>query len=425
MVGRPQAVVKHRRPGTSDVDALFEQGVSTEVMNLKGSRPPRRRWRLPRRLSFTREGRIVVVLAVAVGFAAINTGNNLLYLLLGWLLSFIIASGVLSEATLRGLVVTRRPPPRVYAGAPFLMEVEIENTKPARASYSIEVEDLQGVMPLDKRCYFLKIPEGRIQRTSYRHTFVRRGAYTLTGYRLATKFPFALFRKSRDVDAPIDILVYPHRVPVAKPPPSASSRGDAVASRLGRRGEFFGLRERRAGDDRRDVHWKSSARTGRLLVREYEDELARHVAVVVDNALPREVRDALADGAPMSADTDGSPANTGSDGALTPADAYGALTPAHEAQVAAVERAIAVAASLAAAYLESGWTVELVARGAHVLAGTGRMHEARIARELALLPYADDTTPFPATASHGDRVLVAPRGVSAANRPSAHAVVEA
>ena len=42
----------------------------------------RRRFRPPRRLSFTREGKIIVVLSVGVGFAAINTGNNLLYLLL-------------------------------------------------------------------------------------------------------------------------------------------------------------------------------------------------------------------------------------------------------------------------------------------------------------------------------------------------------
>ena len=61
----------------------------------------RRRLRPPRRLQFTREGRIIVLLSVGVGFAAINTGNNLLYLLLGWLLSFIIASGILSEQTLR------------------------------------------------------------------------------------------------------------------------------------------------------------------------------------------------------------------------------------------------------------------------------------------------------------------------------------
>src|SRR5437764_2606491 len=89
-----------------------------------------RRLRPPRRLSFTREGRIIVFLSGGVGFAAINTGNNLLYLLLGWLLSFIIASGVLSEMTLRALRVERRPPPRIYASEPFLMEVVIKNGKP-------------------------------------------------------------------------------------------------------------------------------------------------------------------------------------------------------------------------------------------------------------------------------------------------------
>src|ERR1043166_7818399 len=81
-----------------------------------------RRLRPPRRLSFTREGRLIVILSVGVGFAAINTGNNLLYLLLGWLLSFIIASGLLSEMTLKRLTVERRPPARVFAGAAFLLE---------------------------------------------------------------------------------------------------------------------------------------------------------------------------------------------------------------------------------------------------------------------------------------------------------------
>jgi uncharacterized protein (DUF58 family) len=362
----------------------------------------RRRLRPPRRLRFTREGRIIVLLAVGVGFAAVNTGNNLLYLLLGWLLSFIIASGILSEMTLKRLAVTRRPPPRVYANDPFLMEVSIENHKAHRASFSIEVEDLIGDTPLDKRCYFLKIPPGKSQRTSYRHTFVRRGLYRLAGYRLATKFPFALFRKSRDVDAPLEVLVYPGRVAVPRPPPRTTSHGDATASRLGRRGEFFGLRERRAGDDRRDVHWRSSARTGRLLVREYEDELAHRVVIGVDNALPQAVREA---------------ADEVVDGA--------ALTPAVEAQVSAVERAIGVAASLASAYLEVGWTVELVARGCHVPAGTGRHHEARIARALALLPYAGDEVPFAAIPPRVESVLVIPRGVPGGGRPATTTVMDA
>jgi uncharacterized protein (DUF58 family) len=372
------------------------------------------RWRPPRRLSFTREGKILVFLSVGVGFAAINTGNNLLYLLLGWMLSFIIASGVLSEATLRELVVERRPPPRIFASEPFLMEVVIKNGKPKRASYSIEVEDLQGKTPIDKRCYFLKIPEAKSQRTSYRHTFVRRGLYTLTGYRLATKFPFALFRKSRDVDAPLDLLVYPARVAVPRPPPRSATRGDATADRLGRRGEFFGLREHRAGDDRRDVHWKSSARSGRLLVREYEDELARRLVIAVDNAVPADVREAVA----ANATDPHAPVGPWSNG-------FGAMTPALEAQVSAVERAISVAASLAGAYLEVGWTVELVARGCHVAGGTGRQHEARIARALALLPYVGDDVAFAPLPKRVESVLVTPRGVPASGRPTAHTVMDA
>lgn len=358
----------------------------------------RRRWRPPRRLSFTREGKIIVLLSVALGFAAINTGNNLLYLLLGWLLSFIIASGILSELTLRDLSVERRPPPRIFAKEPFLMEVHIKNAKAKRASYSIEVEDLQGKTPLDKRCYFLKIPEGKTQRTSYRHTFAKRGLYTLTGYRLATKFPFALFRKSRDIDAPLEVVVYPKRVAVPRPPPRTATRGDAIAAKLGRRGEFFGLRERRQGDDRRDIHWKSSARSGRLLVREYEDELARRVVIVVDNALPQAVREAVTDAA---------------------------VTPAQEAQVNAVERAISVAASLAAVYLEVGWTVELVARDLHVPPGNGRMHEAKIARALALLPYAAEETAFAPLPPRVESVLVQPRGVPAPGRPTVQTVLDA
>jgi uncharacterized protein (DUF58 family) len=133
-------------------------------------------------------------------------------------------------------------------------------------------------------------------------------------------------------------------------------------------------------------------------VREYEDELARRVAIAVDNALPQDVRDAIADGA---------------------------VTPQYEAQLSAVERAISIAASLAAVYLESGWTVELVARGLHVAPGTGRMHEARIARELALLPYVGDDVAFAALPPRIESVLVQPRGVPARGRPGAQAVMEA
>jgi uncharacterized protein (DUF58 family) len=359
-----------------------------------------RRLRPPRRLSFTREGRIIVVMAIAVGFAAINTGNNLLYLLLGWLLSFIIASGVLSELSMRGLTVERRPPPRVFAGQPFLMEVAIHNDKPKLASFSIEVEDLLAGRPIDKRCYFLKIPPDKTQRTSYRHTIFRRGMHRFEGYRIATKFPFGLFRKSRDVESPSEILVYPPPVAVTRPPPRARVQGEVSSSVAGRRGDFFGLREHRTGDDRRDVHWRSTARSGRVMVREYEDEHTRSVTVLIDNALPDECRAQREPGE--------------------------LATPAVQQMLDALERAVAVASSLCSSYLAAGYLVELVARGTAVPGETGRPHEARLARVLALLPTVAPSVEFATEiSSKRDSVLVVPAGVAMAGRPAASTVMEA
>lgn len=355
--------------------------------------------RPPRRLKFTREGRYFVAISVGIGMAAINTGNNLLYLLLGWLLSVIIASGVLSEQVLRGLRIQRRPPGRIFAGQPFLMEISVENAKGSLSSYSIEVEDRIAGGMLDKKCYFLKVPAGRTQRTSYRHTFGRRGLYRFTGFRVGTKFPFGLFRKSRDVEVAKDLIVYPQIHPITVPSPRAHYAGNDTARQIGRRGEFFGLREYRDGDDRRDIHWRSTARTGRPLVREYEDESQKRALILLDNALPRpepraggraegrtERRNRRRPGPPGSrpGNQDTASGNGAKPGAVSD----------HDAAAAAMERAISAAASMATAYLNKGYAVELVARGCRVPSGTGPTQVTRMLEALALLEVVTDEVPF-------------------------------
>jgi uncharacterized protein (DUF58 family) len=342
-----------------------------------------RRWmRPPRRLQFTREGKYFVGITFGVGFAAINTGNNLLYLLLGMMLSLIIASGVLSESSLRGLEVSRQPPARLHAGRPFLMGIGLRNHKGRLPSFSIEVEDLVGAKPLDKKCYFLKLPAGRLQHTSYRHTFARRGRYTFTGFRLSTKFPFALFRKSRLVDASVEVIVYPQLHPVPHPqPPHAHAFGEEARGARGRRGEFHGLHEFREGDDPRDIHWRSSARKGHPMVREYEDEAAQRVSLFVDNAI------------------------TGGEACTD------------EAQREGLERTISMAASLAADYLERGYAVRLIARGEAVPWCQGPAQLPRLLRTLALLPAATLEVPFSGAAEGSvDPVLVVARGKAPGRR---------
>jgi uncharacterized protein (DUF58 family) len=336
--------------------------------------------RPPKRLETTREGRYFIAITIGVGLAAINTGNNLLYLVFGWLLSTIIASGVLSEMAMRGLRVVRRPPAAVHAGRPFAIDLEVTNTKRRRASYAISVADLEAGRPTDKAVFLLKIPAGGTARASYRHTLHRRGVTRFDGVRISTRFPFGLFTKRRGAALEGEVLVYPAIRPVTLPAPRGRRQGDAPAQKLGRRGEFFALREYREGDDRRAIHWRSSAKAGALLVRELEEESQRRAAIVLDHGLE------------LGAD---------------------------EARARAVEEAIDLAASLAVGYLEAGYAVRVLARGAALGPFAGGGDRGPLLRGLALLPPAAPDAPFAATPSRGeDAVLVAPPGATSADWPA-------
>jgi uncharacterized protein (DUF58 family) len=333
-----------------------------------------------RRLQFTREGKYFVALTLGIGFASINTGNNLLYLVLGMMLALIIGSGVLSEISLRSLEVTRRIPDRIFAGRPFLMGINLKNVKRRLPSFSIEVEDLLAGRSLDRKCYFLKVPSGRTQHTSYRHTFNRRGLYSFSGLLVSTKFPFALFRKSRTATCADEIIVFPEIHPLFPPARHAADEGERAVARLDRRGDYYALRDFVEGDDPRDIHWRKSARTGRLVIRQHEERIGRRIAIFFDNR---------GENLPVSEEVD-----------------------------RRQERAVSQAASLAACYIKMGYVVHLVTRTASVGPGTGQGHLTQILRTLALLEFVAEERPFAAPARWtGECIFVGPTG-QAAFRPA-------
>jgi uncharacterized protein (DUF58 family) len=304
---------------------------------------------LPRRFPPTREGWWFLLLTLVVGAAAVNAGVNLLFLVFGMMIFLILASGVLSELCLRGLEVTRRPPGSIHAGSPYLMGIAVRNQKHRLPTFSLEVEDLVAEKPVDRRCYYLKLPAGRVQETAYRNTLGRRGYHQLTGFRLSTRFPFGLIRKSRDVDAPMRLLVYPALVAVPDQliPGQRAEEGRRQMKSPSRRGDFYGLREFRAGDDPRDIHWRASARRGRLFLRESEDESSRTLTIVLEDADGADTTDA---GAP-----------------------------------AAFEAAVSLAASLAVQLLRRGYHVGLSAGGVHLPPAGGPGAAGHMLETLALV----------------------------------------
>lgn len=241
-----------------------------------------------RRLKLTREGKYYLGITLGVGFAAINTGNNLLYLLLGMLLSLIVVSGVMSDLSLRSLTITRRLPARAQVGRAHLVEIEVYNHKKRVPSYAIEVEDLRAGQPADKRCFFLKISPSSAQVAAYRRTPARRGRDRHTGFRIATRFPFGLFEKSREVDAEGELIIYP-AVDAIRLPQQEGGRqaGSTGAAGRGTSDETYSLRLLREGDDPRDIYWRKSTLRDQLVLRERARETRPDVEIVVDVVRPK------------------------------------------------------------------------------------------------------------------------------------------
>jgi uncharacterized protein (DUF58 family) len=243
----------------------------------------RRRSLWPRKLKLTREGKYFIGITLGVGLAAINTGNNLLYLLLGMMLALIIVSGVMSELSLSTLRVKRRLPARAQVGRSHLVEIEVYNNKKRVPSYAIEVEDLRIDQPADKRCFFLKISPRSTQIAAYRRTPQRRGLERHTGFRIATRFPFGLFEKSREVDSPDELIIYP-AVDAVRLPSRGQGEDAGDAGPLGRGcgEEIYALRPMREGDDPRDIYWRKSTRPDQLVLRERAREVHQEVEFVID-----------------------------------------------------------------------------------------------------------------------------------------------
>ena len=252
----------------------------------------RKRMRSPRKLKFTREGKFFVGITLGVGFAAINTGNNLLYLLLGMLLALIIVSGLMSELSLRDLTVVRRLPLRAQVGRPHLVEIEVFNHKGRVPSYAIEVEDLRAGQPADKRCFFLKISPKSAQVAAYRRTPTKRGRDVHVGFRIATRFPFGLFEKSREVPAEGELIIYPAVDAVQLPLsiPGKIGGGDGAMGR-GHGEDYLGLKLMREGEDPRDVHWRKSAAVGQMVMRERAREARPDISLPLDVVRPTSAGD--------------------------------------------------------------------------------------------------------------------------------------
>jgi uncharacterized protein (DUF58 family) len=206
---------------------------------------------------------------LAVGAAAVNTGNNLLYFVLGMMLGAIVVSGILSERNLNGLWVERSAPPDVTAGIPATLAYVVTARRKWLPILALSIKDLPITKSTSTEAVFIRVDPGQTRRRTYERTFPVRGVHRVPHVEAATLFPFGLFRKSRRLDVSSEVRVRPrvHDVDLG----ALLGGGDDGESRRLLRGEgleLFGLRDHVSGDEARRIHWKATARAGHPVVKD-------------------------------------------------------------------------------------------------------------------------------------------------------------
>jgi len=243
----------------------------------------------------TREGMVYLGGVLVVALAALNTGNNLLFMILACLLAGVLISGFLSRLVLSGVDVRLEMPEHIFAGKPVMAIAEIHNAKRTMPSFSVllvseespkaKKNNLEQHAPgiLARSVYFPHVARQQTVRQNVELTFPRRGIYRQDTLGLRTKFPFGFLEKTRRVGSDIEALVYPSVEPteqLCEILPLVS--GEMESYQRGRGNDLYSIRDYQFNDSARHVDWKATARTGALQVREYAREDERRVLLAFD-----------------------------------------------------------------------------------------------------------------------------------------------
>ncbi|MDR1482437.1 MAG: DUF58 domain-containing protein [Synergistaceae bacterium] len=212
-------------------------------------------------------GIIYIVMTIIMGVIAINGGNNLHYLATAVLLGYMSASGVAGRSNLLGIDVSLSFPDEIYAGAPFLLTVDVTNTRRSAPVFLIDVR-IGGA-----NLFFPVIQPGECKSGSIVLSFHSRGYNFVGEMEISSVYPFNLFTRYRQMDIEDGILAFPKKAPPHEEAifvniGSADAR--AVADQTPQDADIAGVRPYIDGDPMKRVHWKSSARTGRLNTKLYD-----------------------------------------------------------------------------------------------------------------------------------------------------------
>ncbi|MHB8834762.1 MAG: DUF58 domain-containing protein [Candidatus Methylomirabilia bacterium] len=221
-------------------------------------------------IRLTATGGVAISLVLAAGIVAVNSGNNLLFLVVASLLAAIALSGLLGHHNLRRVGLRLIAPDEAWAGRPVSVRAELVNGRRRLPAFLLAL----GEKPGAAADTVLEIPPGGRVEAALTLTFPKRGVQPWPVYALTSEFPFGLIRRGGLVRPPGLCLVYPS--PLAVPWEIAEApehEGELLSRRgLGVSGDYRGLRDYVPGDSFSRIQWSSWLRLRRLQTKEFEAE---------------------------------------------------------------------------------------------------------------------------------------------------------
>ena len=287
--GAASELGRMRLAAISAAAALLVAGwVAVTLVPILARRTPLRWLGYKMEYKITREGWFYIVGIILISLAALNTGNNLLFLILASLIAIILMSGILSSITLSGVAMRLQLPEHIFAGQPIRASIALENEKLTLPSFSLRVEAVteKNSTPaalLETPVYFPYLPKRGHVKQTVPISFPARGVYRQDAFRIVTRFPFGFLQKAHRLDLRTEALVYPSVEPTREffeILPALQGAMESLAK--GRGQDLYALRDYVPTDSARHVHWKASARLGSLMVREFTREDDTRVLLVLD-----------------------------------------------------------------------------------------------------------------------------------------------
>ncbi len=221
-------------------------------------------------IRLTTTGAFAIALVLSGGIVAVNSGNNLLYLVVAGLLSALALSGLLGHHNLRRVGLRLLAPEEVWAGRPVSIRAELFNRGRRLPAFLLAL----GEKPGAPAGTVLEIPPGVHAELSLTLTFPTRGVQPWPVHAVTSEFPFGLIRRGGLVRSPGLCLVYPSPLAVPWEVAEAAEREGEMPSRRGpgTGGDYRGQRDYAPGDNLSRVQWSSWLRLRRLQTKEFESE---------------------------------------------------------------------------------------------------------------------------------------------------------